>query len=878
MRLILTFLLVLIAIVRLYATHARAGEIIYRQIGNPDDYKYEITVIYYTESSSPANRDDIDIYFGDNTKENVKLETRLYIGNSTYYNTYKTVHIYPGPGEYIISFYDPNRIDRIINMSNSVLTPFYVETKLQINKFKGSNRSPILLQPPIDYAEVKQIYKHNPGAYDPDGDSLVFSFTTPKQDVGKNVVAYYLPYAKNGFTLNRYTGDIVWDYPDTIGIFNIAILIEEYRNGERIGFLIRDMQIIVEKGINNPPKIVSVNDTCIEAGKSLFITIPVKATDIDVNQKLTLTALGGPFAVSIPVAQLTPPMATGNKEVNALFSWNPTCKHIRKEPYSVVLKVVDDHPIIPLADLEHFFVRVVGPAPQNLTINNTIKGIGLKWEKPPVCDNVRGYNIYRKSDSSYWDTSRCETGVPAYTGFVRIASVNHPDSLSFFDNNNGKGLVSGMTYCYRVTAKYLSEGNFEFVEGYASAEVCARQKKELPVITHVSINKTSEKTGIVYIDWSKPNELDTLLYKAPYKFVVMKSENGAAFLPYKVFNSPSYYQLNDTVLFDSLQNTVDKQFRYYIDFFCTEQGNSFYLGKSQIASSIFLNATASHQNIRLSWNVQTPWFNEYYVVYRKNNVTQKFDSVSFTKKFDFNDKNLINGKTYCYLIKSYGYYTQHQGFVFPIENWSQEICIEPADTIPPCTPFLKAKEYCIETRNQLDWHFNDTVCTSEIEFFRIYYSKLAEDNFKLIAEVKNPLQRSFNDNRQQLAFSQAGCYMITAVDSFGNESGFSKQACVENCPQYELPNVFTPNGDGINDKMVPLKGNKHVPKINMRIYNRWGQLVFETTDSEINWDGKDMFSQIDCSAGTYYYICTIYQLYREGQKERTLTGTVTIIR
>jgi len=366
---------------KLYATHARAGEIIYKQIGNPDEYKYEITVVYYTESNSPANRDDIDIYFGDNTKENVKLETRLYIGNNTYYNTYKTIHIYPGPGEYIISFYDPNRIDRIINMSNSVLTPFYVETKLQINKFKGTNRSPILLQPPIDYAEVKQIYKHNPGAYDPDGDSLVFSFTVPKQDVGKNVAAYYLPYAKNKFSLNRYTGDIVWDYPDTIGIFNIAILIEEYRNGERIGFLVRDMQIIVEKGNNHPPIIQPVNDTCIEAGKTFSITIPVKATDADVNQRLTLTAIGGPFAVSAPVAEQNPTVATGFSEANAIFSWTPSCNHIRKEPYSVVFKVVDDHPIIPLADLEHFFIRVVGPAPKNLTINSTIKGINLKWEK-----------------------------------------------------------------------------------------------------------------------------------------------------------------------------------------------------------------------------------------------------------------------------------------------------------------------------------------------------------------------------------------------------------------------------------------------------------------------------------------------------------------
>ncbi|NLJ06556.1 MAG: T9SS type B sorting domain-containing protein [Sphingobacteriales bacterium] len=862
----------------LYATHARAGEIIYKQIGKPDEYKYEITVVYYTESTSPANRDDIDIYFGDNTKENVKLETRLYLGNFTFYNTYRTVHIYPGPGTYIIQFYDPNRIDGIKNMQYSVFTPFYVETMLKIDKFKGTNRSPVLLLPPIDYAEVKKVYKHNPGAYDPDGDSLVFTFIPPKQAVGKNVDGYYLPYAKNGFTLNRYTGDIRWDYPDTIGIFNIAILIEEFRNKERIGYMIRDMQIIVEKGINNPPYIDPINDTCIEAGKTLTLQIPLAAHDPDIYQKLEMTAIGGPFAVSPPVSVLNPSPATGTKDVVATFTWTPTCQHIRKEPYSVVVKVVDDHPLIPLADLEHFFIKVVGPAPKNLTAGNTIKGIRLTWEKPDVCNNVRGYYIYRKADSSFWDTSRCETGIPDYTGFERIASINHPDSLNFFDNNNGKGLVSGMTYCYRVTAKYLAEGNFELVEGYASNEVCARQQKDLPVITHVSIDKTSESSGIVWMDWSKPTELDTNLYKGPYKNVVLKSINGNPFQAYKVFNSATFYGLKDTLVYDTLQDTRNNYFSYQIEFYGTDNGNSYLLGKSQPASSVFLEIKPSHRKNYLIWSEAVPWYNEYYVIYRKNDISLQFDSIGVSKKHEYIDTGLINGKSYCYKIKSYGYYTAGEGFVFPLLNWSQEVCAEPADSIPPCAPKLKARAVCPELRNQLDWYFEDTLCSNEIYSFKIYYSKLSEDRFELITELQNPSLRSFNDNRPELSYSLAGCYMITAVDSFGNESSFSNPVCVENCPQYELPNIFTPNGDGINDLMKPLQGSMHVAKIDLKVFNRWGQLVFQTSDPAINWDGKDMMTGIDCSPGTYYYVCTVFQLLRQGNREVVLKGTVNINR
>ncbi len=71
-------------------------------------------------------------------------------------------------------------------------------------------------------------------------------------------------------------------------------------------------------------------------------------------------------------------------------------------------------------------------------------------------------------------------------------------------------------------------------------------------------------------------------------------------------------------------------------------------------------------------------------------------------------------------------------------------------------------------------------------------------------------------------------------------------------PDIDNPvNVFTPNGDGVNDTyFIPnLPSDNCVNEfIAIRIYNRWGQLVFENDVSDVVWDGKGY------PAGVYYYV------------------------
>jgi gliding motility-associated-like protein len=84
-----------------------------------------------------------------------------------------------------------------------------------------------------------------------------------------------------------------------------------------------------------------------------------------------------------------------------------------------------------------------------------------------------------------------------------------------------------------------------------------------------------------------------------------------------------------------------------------------------------------------------------------------------------------------------------------------------------------------------------------------------------------------------------------------------------------VPNAFTPNGDGLNDTFRPVVDYERVRMFNMVIYNRWGQMIFETSDPVEGWDGKD------APAGVYSWVIS-YSDYLG--KMFKMKGGVTLIR
>jgi gliding motility-associated-like protein len=81
----------------------------------------------------------------------------------------------------------------------------------------------------------------------------------------------------------------------------------------------------------------------------------------------------------------------------------------------------------------------------------------------------------------------------------------------------------------------------------------------------------------------------------------------------------------------------------------------------------------------------------------------------------------------------------------------------------------------------------------------------------------------------------------------------------------KIPTGFSPNGDGVNDKLV-IDGLENYPGAVLRIYSSWGDLVFEQTDYKNDWDGKANVKNVVGSgklpAGTYY----MYVDLKKGKK------------
>lgn len=100
--------------------------------------------------------------------------------------------------------------------------------------------------------------------------------------------------------------------------------------------------------------------------------------------------------------------------------------------------------------------------------------------------------------------------------------------------------------------------------------------------------------------------------------------------------------------------------------------------------------------------------------------------------------------------------------------------------------------------------------------------------------------------------NQNSTYYVQQKGTYCTSERASVQVEMDDCEGIETPNVFSPNGDGINDVFYfPQKGGKC---FRCRIYSRWGRLLYEWTDQNQGWDGSIQPFGGTVQDGVYYYL------------------------
>lgn len=123
-------------------------------------------------------------------------------------------------------------------------------------------------------------------------------------------------------------------------------------------------------------------------------------------------------------------------------------------------------------------------------------------------------------------------------------------------------------------------------------------------------------------------------------------------------------------------------------------------------------------------------------------------------------------------------------------------------------------------------------------------------------------------------YVQKGTYSVCLIAQ--NEYNCNDTICkpLNIIPQINIgvPNAFSPNGDATNDVLY-VEGNKGIERMAFRIFNRWGQLVFETNDPQAGWDGtfKGQMQEIE----VYVYVVDAVLV---SQRRIQLQGNVTLLR
>lgn len=195
------------------------------------------------------------------------------------------------------------------------------------------------------------------------------------------------------------------------------------------------------------------------------------------------------------------------------------------------------------------------------------------------------------------------------------------------------------------------------------------------------------------------------------------------------------------------------------------------------------------------------------------------------------------------------------------------------------TIFLQVEANSNDRINTLEWNAYET-WRGNVAGYNIY--RKIDGAFDFLAAVL-PTELTYSDNVEDIILGDGNfCYYVEAFEGNGApigtpnpvafaETSRSNEACAVQRPDIYVPNAFMPSG--INTIFKPVTLYVERESYLFRVFNRWGQLVFETNDVDEGWNG--MTGSTECAQGAYVFFISYVSSNGETY---TKTGSVTLIR
>ncbi|HZG01173.1 MAG TPA: hypothetical protein VEY71_09225, partial [Chitinophagales bacterium] len=264
------------------ASHMVAGEITYKHLGALD---YEVTVVFYKDCGGFVDMgteltiasSSVSLGLGTSHVLNaVVMDLEVsnicpsQIANTTcnggsgtlpgvWMYVYKgTVTLPNSATDWVFLYEDCCRNAAITNIGTPDSYGYRLEAHL--NTALPSNSSPTFAVLPLPTIYANAPYQYSYAGIDPDGDSLVYTLTDPIDWLSGSLIPYLTPFSPTyplstttgAVSFNSQTGEIDF-VPNATQVTVFAIKVEEYRFGQLIGSVHRDIQLVVVNGVNGMP-------------------------------------------------------------------------------------------------------------------------------------------------------------------------------------------------------------------------------------------------------------------------------------------------------------------------------------------------------------------------------------------------------------------------------------------------------------------------------------------------------------------------------------------------------------------------------------------------------------------------------------------------